>query len=124
MKGFDPLKNIDMFGNSKAGNDGLETGWKIATTISKTIAGGRTRRKMEEAEQRERERIEKTIAAPPPVHGSARWAKGHELSRAKLLRDQSEFDSPSSILLGVFPDHEAGGAVSYTHLTLPTKRIV
>lgn len=112
MKGFDPLKNIDMFGNSKAGNDGLETGWKIATTISKTIAGGRTRRKMEEAEQRERERIEKTIAAPPPVHGSARWAKGHELSRAKLLRDQSEFDSPSSILLGVFPDHEAGGAIA------------
>ena len=39
-----------------------------------------------------------------------------------------EFDHNGSILLGVYASEEearnAHGAVSYTHLTLPTKRIV
>lgn len=112
MKGFDPLKNVEMFGSSRSSTEGLETGWKIATTISKTIAGHRARRKMEEDEQRERKRIEDTIKAPPPVHGSARWATAVELGRAKLLRDQTAFDSPSSIMLGAFPDPEASGAIA------------
>ncbi len=112
MKGFDPLKNVDLFGSSKSSSDGLDMGWKIGTAISKTIAGSRARRRMEEAERQERERLDAAVKAPPPVHGSARWADAAELGQAKLLKGSEAFDSPSSILLGVFPDPLVGGAIA------------
>lgn len=46
-------------------------------------------------EQREREEL---LRNPPPLHGSARWAKPGELGAQ--LRGREAFDNPRSILLG------------------------
>lgn len=108
LKGFDPLKGVDLFGSKSSGSsfDGVSTGWKIATEISKTVASHKARKKMEEDAARERERLRETLENPPPIHGSARWATATELNQARILQPLSALDTPASILLGVFPDPE------------------
>ena len=113
LKGFDPLKGVDLFGNKSSGNtlDGISTGWKIGTEITKTIAGHKARKKMEEEASRERERLREALENPPEIHGSARWATATELNQGRILQPVSAFDTPSSILLGVFPDPDLNGRV-------------
>ena len=52
------------------------------------------------------------------VNDSAQKTNGYQLSKALILSDKSEFNSKPE--LEIYADD----AVSYTHLTLPTKRIV
>lgn len=103
MKGIDPLKNLDLAGKS-SGPGGFELGWKIGSAINKTIAGTRQRKQAEEQQRREKERQDELLKAPPPLHGSARWATVEELGQKQLLRPASAFDGPSSLLLGVIKD--------------------
>ena len=48
------------------------------------------------------------------------YTSGAALQGTRQLAQEGEFDSNSKVVM-IFPDH---GSVSYTHLTLPTKRIV
>ena len=113
---IDPLKGVDLFGTRSKGSnvgDGLRTGWSIYTTVAKTVAGRHARKKMEQDEARERQRIKDAIANPPTLHGSARWATAGELQRAGVLRDgDAAFDHPSSLLLGAFADPAMDGAIA------------
>lgn len=108
LKGFDPLKGVDLFGTKSTGNtlDGISTGWKIGTEITKTVAGHRARKKMEEEATRERDRLREALENPPDIHGSAKWATATDVNLAGVLKPISAFDTPSSILLGTFPDPE------------------
>ncbi|QLF72057.1 type IV secretory system conjugative DNA transfer family protein (plasmid) [Peteryoungia desertarenae] len=108
LKGFDPLKGVDLFGTKSIEKtvDSMATGWKIGTEITKTVASHRARKKMEEDAARERERLREALENPPEIHGSAKWATASDVNLAGLLRPLSSFDTPSSILLGTFPDPE------------------
>ena len=78
LKGFDPLKGVDLFGSKSGGNgfDGVSTGWKIATEISKTVAGHKARKKMEEDAARERERLREWAENHPTVKNVLRKFRG------------------------------------------------
>jgi len=114
---FDPLKNLDIakgFSLDKEIGEvkgSLSLGWRIGTAINRAIARRRAQSQAEDDAMRERERLDEALRNPPPIHGSARWAKAGELESTGLLRDRSAFDSPSSLLLGVFPDPDLGGAI-------------
>ncbi|TIV37053.1 MAG: type IV secretory system conjugative DNA transfer family protein [Mesorhizobium sp.] len=114
FKDFDPLKGMEPFGSSrrKGAGEGFSAGFKIATTISNMFAQHRARKQIEEEQREEKRRVDEAVANPPPLHGSARWADASELSKAGLLHPNSKFDSPSSILLGVYEDPAPGGAVA------------
>lgn len=75
-------------------------GAKLGGQIIKAVLGARHRREMRDVREAQHQEIERTIAEPPAIHGSARWATDHDLRGAGLLRDNGAFDSPSSILLG------------------------
>ncbi|MGF3027649.1 type IV secretory system conjugative DNA transfer family protein [Methylobacterium aquaticum] len=86
---------------------------KLAATLGRMVLGHfqnqRTLRQMEQAAGQERVRQDAVIAAPPTVHGSARWATPADVSRSGLLFGADRFDHPSSILLGAVPDPNKPG---------------
>jgi type IV secretion system protein VirD4 len=103
---------VDLLGGfSRRGSfDGVSTGLKIGSAINRTIANSRMRKRLEEEQRIERERLDQTLANPPPVHGSAKWATASELAQAGLLQPLRHYDSPSSLLLGSFRDPELANA--------------
>ena len=85
------------------GNAGFALG--LGRTIFKAVAGHQARRQMEETRRIEREEQARLVAAPPPVHGSARWASAADLAARDYLRPPTEFEAEDArnILLGKFP---------------------
>ena len=106
FKDFDPLKGAKIFdiGSPVTPGGGWKTGTAIGQAIQRTMANSRERRRVEAEREAEQRRQDELLKNPPPLHGSAQWATVAELSRAGLLRPMSQFDSPSSILLGAMLD--------------------
>jgi type IV secretion system protein VirD4 len=89
---------------------------ETAEAVAAAIASGRNPRPiLEQAKRRKAEAAERKrlLSNPPPLHGSATWAKATDLSQ--LLRDRSSFDNPSSILLGAFLEEGAQDPAGYVH---------
>lgn len=113
FKDLDPLKGVDVFGTSgKGATDGISTGFRIGKAINGMLAHHRARKRIEREQWEEQRRADEAIANPPPLHGSARWANAGDLLKVDLLHSAAKFDSPSSILLGVFEEPELDGAVA------------
>lgn len=79
---------------------GLGTGIALGRQIVKAVKGAQHQREMRDKRSEQRREMDEALQAPPPVHGSARWASDQDLRDVGVLRDNSAFDSPSSILLG------------------------
>ncbi|TRL37608.1 transporter [Methylosinus sporium] len=91
-------------------------GPEVADAVEAAIKAGKDPRPViERAEKarQEREERERLLVDPPPLHGSATWAKPEDL--AKVLRGRDAFDSPSSILLGSYIDEESQGPQQFAH---------
>ena len=106
FKDFDPLKGAKIFdiGSPVTPGGGWKTGTAIGQAIQRTMANSRERRRAEAEREAEQQRQDELLKNPPPLHGSAQWATVGELGRAGRLRPMSQFDSPSSLLLGAMPD--------------------
>jgi type IV secretion system protein VirD4 len=82
-----------------------EYGAEVADAVEAAVINGKDptpileRAKRAKAEQAEREAL---LTNPPPLHGSAAWAKPADLSR--YLKGRDAFDTPSTILLGAYTD--------------------
>lgn len=83
-----------------------EYGAEVADAVEAAVANGKDpspileRAKRAKAEQAEREAL---LTNPPPLHGSAAWAKPADLNR--YLKGRDGFDTPSSLLLGSYILH-------------------
>lgn len=113
LKGFDPLANMGK-SSGKSGS-GLELGWKIGTTIVKTFGAASERRRIERERAAEKARQAETLAAPPPVHGSAQWATADSLRGAGLLHGFEALERASSILLGALREENNGPVRGQLH---------
>lgn len=113
-KRIDPLKNMDVFGglDTSGTTRNLSQSVGIGRAIGGAITNFFARKRIEKQHREEQERLAKTAANPPPLHGSARWASAGELSAAGFLKPESHFDSPSSLLLGTFLDPGLDNAVA------------
>lgn len=84
-----------------------EYGPEVADAVEVAVANGKDpapileRAKRAKSEQAEREAL---LANPPPLHGSAAWAKPADVHR--YLKGRDGFDNSSSILLGAYTDEE------------------
>lgn len=89
-------------------------GPEVADMVEAAIRAGRDPMpiiRRAQAELEARAEREEQLRSPPPLYGSARWAKPSELrnmpSGRLYLANRSTFDNPSSLLLGGYADDEA-----------------
>lgn len=93
-----------------------EFGPEVADAVEAAVRAGRDPSPIyERARQarRDREERDKLLREPPPLHGSARWAKPGELG--KVLKGRDAFDTPSSILLGSYTDEGFTERTEFVH---------
>lgn len=97
-------------------------GPEVADQVEAAIRSGRDPGPIIESARRDlaaREERERLLENPPPLYGSGRWASPQELRtipNGKLyLAGRSEFDNPSSILLGGYSDDESNPEPQFVH---------
>lgn len=115
LKGYDPLGRIGQGNPAGGGTSGLDLGFKIFSTVSKSIANSRAKRLADREQLDERARQAQIVRDPPKLHGSARWATGDDIQEAGLLGGSDAIDHPSSLLLGAVTN--AGGSGLAGHLS-------
>lgn len=91
-------------------------GPEVAEAVENAIKAGKDHERI--LRQAERDRMAKVsrddiLRAPPPLHGSARWASEQDLQR--MLKGAEAYDAPRSILLGTWHDPEAGYQNRHLH---------
>ncbi|KAA3448626.1 transporter [Mesorhizobium sp. SARCC-RB16n] len=138
---FDPLGDLskDISDGMKWGQYGLKIGRhlkgkrarkqvddlygpEVGDAVEAAVRSGRDPGPIIERAKRELEaRLEREaqLANPPPLYGSARWATPQELRtipNGKLyLAGRSAFETPSSILLGGYPDDDTNPEPQFVH---------
>lgn len=95
--------------------EAVNTGLGLARTIAKAITHGRVQRQMDADRQVEAAAQRALLNDPPPLHGSAKWATAADLTASGHLRPPSDFDLPSSILLGAFDDDPGASPTGWLH---------
>lgn len=90
-------------------SDTAQTALNIGRTIVRAVANHRARRDMDDMRRQEQADQAGLLAAPPAIHGSARWATRADFSEGKSkghLRPAAAFDDADArdIFLGAFTE--------------------
>jgi type IV secretion system protein VirD4 len=83
-------------------------GDEVADAVDAVIRAGKDPGPIiQRAEKARQERLEREqlLLNPPPIHGSAKWARSSDMKG--LLKSREAFDTPSSILLGGFTEPDS-----------------
>jgi type IV secretion system protein VirD4 len=93
-----------------------EYGAEVADAVETAILNGRDPKAILERAEHARQAAlewERLLADPPPLHGSAAWARPAEL--AALLKGREAFDTPSSLLLGAYLEDGQADPAGFVH---------
>lgn len=91
-------------------------GPEVADAVKAAVLAGRDPKPIYSWAERmkaEQAQREEQLQTPPPLHGSATWARPDELTR--FLKGRDGFDTPSSLLLGAYLEDGRADPTGFVH---------